>query len=192
MLGLSLAPFAPFTVTLNHSLDYVVKLHSSFSVRVGGRAGGRMGGGPIEGARYEDLIYFLRGNGAKWYEMERGVADKVRESLPQRSLYPSVFCFQFYWQFLSALERVVADHRGHVTGFLIPMQAFIRHGVPADMSAPNTNLYVATCVRFGESTCLPGCAAMLVPGPSRGMGVEDGGALVCVTHPLHRQVLVER
>lgn len=34
--------------------------------------------GAHEGARYDDLIDFLRSNGAKWYEMERGVADKVR------------------------------------------------------------------------------------------------------------------
>lgn len=29
------------------------------------------------GARYPELIDFLRSNNAKWYEAERGIADKV-------------------------------------------------------------------------------------------------------------------
>lgn len=29
------------------------------------------------GARYPELVNFLRSNNAKWYEVERGIADKV-------------------------------------------------------------------------------------------------------------------
>lgn len=29
------------------------------------------------GARYPELVDFLRSNNAKWYEVERGIADKV-------------------------------------------------------------------------------------------------------------------
>ncbi|CAM9623178.1 unnamed protein product, partial [Laminaria digitata] len=34
-----------------------------------------------EGARYDDLIDFLRNNGAKWYEVERDVAGKIMQAM---------------------------------------------------------------------------------------------------------------